>query len=57
MKHYGLQDMGRTQQIVQNTIVFGYFGRIVSEKMARLQNFSFGLSQDGGYNKTEVLTW
>lgn len=58
MKRYGLTDIDtRTEQVLNSTIVFGFFGEHILNRMMKMQNFSFGIGKDGGYNKTGVLTW
>ncbi|KAL4228254.1 hypothetical protein ACF0H5_013687 [Mactra antiquata] len=56
MKHYGMR-LSTDIDPYMNTLVYGYYGDNLINTMINVGNFSFGLSQDGGYNKTQVLTW
>lgn len=58
MKHYHLQSLTEMDDMLTNTLVYAYYGKgWASITTAQASNFSFGLGQDGGYNKTQVLTW
>lgn len=58
MKHYKLQGLSEmNRELLKDTVAYGYYGNKVTSQMSQAANFSFGLSKDGGYNKTQVLTW
>ena len=56
MKHYGIQVL-TDEDVLSGTLAYGYYGDSINDLMIRATNISFGLSKDGGYNKTQVLTW
>lgn len=61
MKNYGehpqpVSDM--LKDVLMHTLGYSYYGDMLNiDKMARASNYSFGIGQDGGYNKTQVLSW
>ncbi|XP_045156668.2 glycosylated lysosomal membrane protein B-like [Mercenaria mercenaria] len=58
MKHYGIQALtDENKNILRDTLAYGYYGENFTTQMSQAANLSFGLSKDGGYNKTQVLTW
>lgn len=58
MKHYDLKELdSMNKELLKDTVAFGYYGDSLMSQMSRASNLSFGLSKDGGYNKTQVLTW
>jgi hypothetical protein len=58
MKHYGLQLLTEDNiEVLHNSLAYGYYGDGITNLMSRAANISFGLAKDGGYNKTQILTW
>lgn len=58
MKKYDLQDIDkRAEDVLSSTFVYGFFGQELVDITKQMQNLSFGIGKDGGYNKTGVLTW
>ena len=42
---------------LNQSILFGYYGYQLSEISREAMNWSFGIGNDGGYNKTRYLAW
>lgn len=58
VRGYGLTKVTDVQYLLNQSAVLAYFG---SENMANLRisstNFSFGLSEDGTFTKTNYTVW
>ena len=58
MKHYGIQDLDDHKQgLLNDTVLFGFYGYALSTITRNAMNFSFGIGDDGGYSKTQYLAW
>ena len=58
MKHYGIMGLdGHKEGLLNNTVLFGFYGYRLPEVTRNTMNFSFGIGKDGGYNKTQYLSW
>lgn len=60
MKHYKFENISMTdtkQGQMNQSILFGYYGYRLLEISKTAMNWSFGIGNDGGYNKTQYLAW
>lgn len=58
MKHYKINKIDDYKEgLLNNTILFGFYGYNLSAITRKAMNLSFGIGDDGGYNKTQYLGW